>query len=264
MIASQARRNLIARQSGEHLHDFAQILIGRRGRMDCEFTETAGRLVPGRAALAPADSRHLFEGLSDDSELLVIDISLTDPYIQSLEQACRMRFEETLFRQPEFLTLGVEMAPLLEFAASQLEPGKGTDNALLRCQLVSLFMTQFCRLYSSERTEPLLSRRIDPVMLHDLIDARLDEPLGNGELAQALNLSESHFYCLFQRQFGTTPQQYVVNRRLQHARTLLLNSRQSLVSIADRVGFADASSFNRAYKRQFNETPGATRRALKA
>ncbi|GGB88445.1 AraC family transcriptional regulator [Marinobacterium zhoushanense] len=264
MNSSQARRNLIARQRGEHQHDFAQILIGWRGRMDCEFTDTAGRLVPGSAALVPASSCHRFEGLSDNSELLVVDVSLQDPYIRALEQACRMTFEDTLFNRPEFLSLGGEMAPLLEFAATQLAAGKSSDNALLRCQLVSLFMTQFCRLYSAKRAEPLIRQRINPVILHDFIDSRLAEPLTNRELAQALNLSESHFYCLFQRQFGVTPQQYVVSRRLRHARTQLLDSALPLVAIAAEVGFADASSFNRAYKREFRETPGATRRDLKA
>ncbi|MBY4675888.1 helix-turn-helix transcriptional regulator [Marinobacterium arenosum] len=262
MTNSQARRNLIARQRGEHLHDYAQVLIGWRGRMDCEFRNNAGRLVQGTAALVPASATHQFEGLSDDSELVVVDVSLQDPYIQALEQACRMPFGDTLFRQPEFISLNREMAPLLEFAASQLQPAAEPANTLLRCQLVSLFMTQLCRIYSAEQTQPLINQRLNSIELDAFIDRRLAEPPSNGELAYAMNLSESHFYCLFQRQFGMTPQQYVSQRRLQRARLLLINSKLPLAAIAAEVGFADASSFSRAYKKQFNETPGVARRNM--
>ena len=79
-----------------------------------------------------------------------------------------------------------------------------------------------------------------------------------------MNLSESHFYYLIQRQFGVTPQQYLMNRRLQRARHLLLNSQMPLTALALEVGFADASSFSRAYKHRFNETPGTARRAFQA
>ena len=76
MNNSQARRNLIALQRGEHCHDYAQVLIGWRGRMDCEFSASSGRLTNGTAALVPASAGHLYAGLSEESELLVIDVSL--------------------------------------------------------------------------------------------------------------------------------------------------------------------------------------------
>ncbi|GGO87040.1 hypothetical protein GCM10011348_39300 [Marinobacterium nitratireducens] len=85
-------------------------------------------------------------------------------------------------------------------------------------------------------------------------------PPTNADLAAALNLSESHFYLLCQRMLGVTPQQHTMKRRLLHARRLLLESRLSLAELALETGFADASSFSRAFKRHFNETPGSVRR----
>lgn len=258
MNNSQARRNLIALQSGEHCHDYAQVLIGWRGRMDCEFSDNSGRLTNGMAALVPSSASHLYAGLSEESELLVIDVSLNDPYIQALEQACELKFSETLFRRPEFITLDVAAMPLLDFAAGQLQRGAELGGALLNCQLVSLFMTQLVQRYSSAPPLPRDSR-LALVELNRLIDRRLAEPPCNAELAAALNLSESHFNYLFQRKFAMTPQQYVMSRRMQRAQFLLLNSSMSLAAVADEVGFADASSFSRAYKNRFKQTPGSTR-----
>jgi transcriptional regulator GlxA family with amidase domain len=55
-----------------------------------------------------------------------------------------------------------------------------------------------------------------------------------------------------------------MHRRLQQAQYLLLNSRMPLAALAQEVGFADASSFSRAFKNHFSETPSAARRSMQA
>jgi len=262
VINSQARRNLIARDSGEHSHDFAQILIGWRGQIDCEFSSGSSRLDKGLVGLVPNGAEHLFNGLTDNSELLVVDVVLDDPYILALEQACDLSFSDTLFNQPEFVALSPEMLPLLEFSAGQLQVGQAPINALLNCQLVSLFMTQLCQSYSPDIVAAVTSQRFDVVRLNELIDHRLAHPPSNAELASALHLSESHFYCIFGRQFAVTPQQYVMSRRMLRAKFLLLNSQTPLAVLANELGFADPSSFSRAYKKYFQQPPGRVRRGF--
>ena len=192
--------------------------------------------------------------------MLVIDVAPGDPLIRALEQACDLSFSETLFQRPEFITLDANAMPLLEFAAGQLQRGTQQGAALVSCQLVSLFMTQLAQRYAAVPALPVDSR-LALAELDRLIDRRLASPPCNGELAAALNLSESHFNYLFQRRFAMTPQQYVMGRRMQRAQFLLLNSAMPLAAVADEVGFADASSFSRAYKSRFKQTPGSTRGA---
>ena len=263
MIRSQARRNLIARQSGEHCHNYGQVLIGWRGEMDCEFHNGGKRIGHGHAAVVPGDAQHLFSGLADESELLVVDVAPGDPYIAALEQACNLSFNNTLFSSPDFITLNPEVSPLLDFAASQLQNQDARENPQLNCQLVSLFMTQFCQHYSTQQPLPASNQRLDLNRLNSFIDQRLAEPPTNSELASVMHLSESHLYYLCQHGLGKTPQQYVMDRRMHRARTLLLETRQGLAVIASELGFADASSFSRAFKRYFSETPGQSRRLLK-
>lgn len=260
MNISKARRNLIARQSGEHCHDDAQLLFGWRGKMACEFSRETGQLESGNVAIVPANAEHMFNGLSDDSELLVIDLVSSDPLIRALEQACNTSFKETLFQQPDIISLNPEMLPLLDFAAGQLSNGKEHINPLVNCQLVSLFMTQLCQLVSP-RLKPLMPhKRIDILRLNNFIDRRLFEPPGNVELADLMHVSESHFYSLCQSEFGMTPQQYVMSRRMQKAAFLLKNSNMALTIMATELGFSGASSFSRAYKHYYQETPSSTRR----
>ncbi|BBB28101.1 AraC family transcriptional regulator [Neptunomonas japonica] len=262
MVTSKARRNLIARQSGEHCHEYSQILFGWRGQMECEFHKESGQLSNGTVAIIPEHTAHLFSGLNDDCELLVIDLALSDPYIQALEQACNTSFKDTLFQQPEFVSLNSEILPLLDFAAKQLLSTKDQLNPQLNCQLVSLFMTQLCQMSAPNLTLSLTHNRLDIARLNDFIDQRLSNPPSNSELANALYVSESHFYCLCQSQLGMTPQQYLMSRRMQRANFLLTNSKITLAILAAELGFADASSFSRSYKKYYHKTPSHARRLL--
>lgn len=211
--------------------------------------------------LVPPASGHRYEGRSDDSELLVIDLALQDPCIDSLEAACDLNIADTLFRRTEILTLDPAAMPLLEFAASRLQQKTGREASLVNYQLISLFMTQLCQLYRGDNPGRYPRRlRLDATLINRLIDERLADPPRVGDLAAAVNLSESQFYLLFQQQFGQTPQQYVVNRRLQHAHRLLQTSSMPLAAVALEVGFADASSFSRAFKSRFAVAPGCVRR----
>jgi len=260
MNISKARRNLIARQSGEHCHDFPQLLFGLHGQMACEFVGETGELSSGNLAIVPSDEAHLFSGLSDDSELFVIDLAPLDPFINALETACQTSFKETLFQQPDIISLNDDILPLLDFAAGQLARDKGQLNPQINCQLVSLFMTQLSQLYGSRLTNNVLCQRLDMLLLNRFIDRRLFEPPSNLELADIMHVSESHFYALCQQQIGMAPQQYVMSRRMAKAQYLLTQSRMTLASIAAETGFSDASSFSRAYKNYYQKTPGSNRR----
>ena len=60
--------------------------------------------------------------------------------------------------------------------------------------------------------------------------------------------------------FRITPAKYVENLRMQEARRLLKIQSLSIQEIADRTGYATASYFIQAYKKNFGTTPAAARK----
>jgi AraC family transcriptional regulator len=88
-----------------------------------------------------------------------------------------------------------------------------------------------------------------------------DVPLAS--VAAECNLSVSHCAHAFRRTFGRPPHRWLMERRVEAVKTLLLTSRLTLAEIASECGFADQSALNRSFKRVLGESPGQWRRSRK-
>lgn len=85
------------------------------------------------------------------------------------------------------------------------------------------------------------------------------EPWTVHSLAKAAGISRAAFSERFTRAFGEPPLRTINRLRLQQASEMLLNSSASLSDIATQIGFGSAAAFLRAFKRQFDKTPGEWR-----
>lgn len=95
-----------------------------------------------------------------------------------------------------------------------------------------------------------------------LMEARLEEELGLGELASEAGLSTSHFIRSFRESTGKTPYQFLLERRVKRAQTLMRNSRSSLAEVARSTGFADQHHLARVFRRITGITPSTYRRSV--
>ncbi|HLS90986.1 MAG TPA: AraC family transcriptional regulator [Limnochordia bacterium] len=84
---------------------------------------------------------------------------------------------------------------------------------------------------------------------------QFDQPFSAESMAQELGMSVSSFYRHFKAVTAMTPLQFQKQLRLQEARRLMLSENLDATSAAFRVGYSDASHFNREYKRLFGLPP---------
>jgi AraC-like DNA-binding protein len=82
-----------------------------------------------------------------------------------------------------------------------------------------------------------------------------DQPLRIESLAQELGMSVSGFHHHFKAVTAMSPLQFQKRLRLQEARRLMLGEDLDAASAAYRVGYHDASHFNREYKSLFGVPP---------
>jgi AraC-like DNA-binding protein len=82
-----------------------------------------------------------------------------------------------------------------------------------------------------------------------------DQPLRIEELARDLGMSVSGFHHHFKAVTAMSPLQFQKHLRLQEARRLMLGEDCDAARAGFRVGYDDASHFNREYKRLFGAPP---------
>ena len=80
-------------------------------------------------------------------------------------------------------------------------------------------------------------------------------------LAAEAGMSRARFADRFAKLVGVTPINYLTQWRLMKGRALLAETSVSLEDIAQRCGYASASSFSRRFKQEFGVGPGAYRKS---
>jgi AraC family transcriptional regulator len=94
------------------------------------------------------------------------------------------------------------------------------------------------------------------------IEEHLAESISLAALANLVRLSPYYFCRAFKQSFGVPPHRYHVNRRIEQAKSLLVNPSQSVTDIALALGFSETSSFSAAFRRATRVAPTEYRRTL--
>jgi AraC family transcriptional regulator len=89
----------------------------------------------------------------------------------------------------------------------------------------------------------------------EMISSHLDGNLSLLRIASACKLSPSHFARAFKQSVGQSPHQWLLARRIDRAKHLMLTSRMPLADIATACGFSDQSHLTRTFVYRVGETP---------
>jgi AraC family transcriptional regulator len=95
--------------------------------------------------------------------------------------------------------------------------------------------------------------------LFDFVEAHIDQPLTIEALAREAGASSSHLRYWFKQARGTTVHRYVVRRRVERARLLLLRGTLSAGEVALAAGFSHQSHMARWMRRELGYTPRVLR-----
>ncbi|MDQ0216103.1 AraC-like DNA-binding protein [Oikeobacillus pervagus] len=94
----------------------------------------------------------------------------------------------------------------------------------------------------------------------DYIEEHLDRHLSLEELASIAGFSKYHFHRLFQKEIGFTVAEFIRNRRMCYACSLLLHTDEKILDIAQSVQFESQESFTRSFKKVYKLPPGQFRK----
>jgi AraC-like DNA-binding protein len=93
------------------------------------------------------------------------------------------------------------------------------------------------------------------LLVTNYISEHFAEDLTLEQMASMIGFSKYHFSRLFHIYAGTTFYQYLNQKRIAHAKNLLLDPALSVTEVAFRSGFTSISAFLRMFRLANNCTP---------
>lgn len=129
----------------------------------------------------------------------------------------------------------------------------------IKGNLFSLFFAIYTSCGEKKRS-PSAGKNIEKLKsVIKYVELNYATPMSIAQMADLAGFSESHFMKYFKNTMGVSFTSYLNSYRLTMAARLLLQSDDTILSIASEVGFDNLSYFNRAFKKQFGTTPSAYR-----
>lgn len=91
----------------------------------------------------------------------------------------------------------------------------------------------------------------------------IDRAISLDELEDFAHISKFHLSRLFKKHYGMSPIQYHTDKRLEHAKNLLLYSNLTISKISDACGFSCIHSFTRAFKNKEGLSPSQYKQQIR-
>ncbi len=156
----------------------------------------------------------------------------------------------------------IRLADMVLHEARITAPGGELYGDLLAQEIALLILRRQLR-DPNEVPQPraLSDRQLAKVI--DYMEANLEDVGGMEVLAEAVGMSVFAFSRAFKAKTGEAPHQFLIGRRLERAKALLLKTDESLVEIAFSVGFASQSHMTATFTRRVGQPPGAWRRDVR-
>jgi AraC-like DNA-binding protein len=95
----------------------------------------------------------------------------------------------------------------------------------------------------------------EEVLVRQAVTAHVDRPIAVEELAFLCHMSLSTFKRRFAQLYGTSPQRWLLARRMEKAATLLRQPGRTVSELSDELGYENPSSFSQSFKQVYGVTP---------
>lgn len=231
------------RGGDRHYHDYSQILLPMQGAMRLDVEGRRGIVSHNCVALIPRHCEHGFEP-SRDCSMFILDVDMAD--LAGETQPALLRNPE-----PSLLPIAPWLWRMFRQLGAEVEAGTCPSGAAARMAMTALNLVE-----PDERPQPWsrAERRVLDV-------AEAGQGVAVAQMARMAGLGQSQFHALFRATTGRSPKQLQLERLFERAAERLATTAAPVSEIAYDLGYQNAASFNRQFKRRFGLTPSEFRAA---
>ena len=129
---------------------------------------------------------------------------------------------------------------------------------------VNLYMAEILLLhFRNQQTRK--NQSFDPMCyIMTFLDENFSQDIRLDTLAELSGYSPDHFRHMFKKKTGISPKQYVIQKRIEHAKLLLAAEDASIAYVAQSCGMSDSSQFTLLFKKYVGMSPSQFRRESSA
>ena len=110
-------------------------------------------------------------------------------------------------------------------------------------------------IISTELSKSSSAHSIIAMEVQSYLNAHFYESCTLRNLSQKIHASPNHIRTVFQAEFGISPYEYVLQKRIEEAKILISKQSASFTDIALLLGFCSQSHFNKLFKERCHCTP---------
>ena len=253
-----------------HQHDGFELVYIEAGRGEWQIGQKRGRFGPGSLLLCPPKVLHLWQSekaASGSAQAKGIVLRFGRECLpDALWELAEMESLRRLFEEADRgLVFEVPDRDRLRTRLRSIERSQGAlrmARLYVALELVSTYrITQVTEKEELKKAESArATARYEAVKR--FIEERFSGALTRSETAAHAGLEDAAFSRFFRQMSGTTFADYLANRRIRQAATLIGSRRDlSVPEVARMSGFRNLGAFHRQFKRRLGTTPQAYRKA---
>ena len=94
------------------------------------------------------------------------------------------------------------------------------------------------------------------------ITANYEHPVRISSIARKIGINRSYLSIIFKKRMGVSPQQYLIDFRMEKAAELIQETDMAIRAVASVVGYTDPLTFSKAFKQKYGCSPSLFRESL--
>lgn len=98
--------------------------------------------------------------------------------------------------------------------------------------------------------------------LDTFIESQISKKINVKDIAEHFQISRTSLYDYSKKYLDCGLSEYVLNKKINHAKKILLNSTIKICELSDTLGFSDYNYFSRVFKKKAGVSPSAFRQGI--
>ena len=241
------------------------------GRIECKFTSGEYLYMgPGDMSLGwhiSSNYQHenyfptkLFKGV-----VLLVDVEKAQPILDTLVTETRIDLTQLANRfceQSEFGMMMEETESVRQIFSSLYKVPDQIKGHYFKLKVIEIFLLlSIISTTNHEKRSSYRKQQVDIVKaVNEYISTQFMKRITIDSLSDRFDIPTSTLKRCFKGVYGTTIHQYLKECRINAAKRLLQESDQSILEIANAVGYENGSKFTSAFKEATGVTPSAYRK----